>query len=360
MKRNYFILTAVFLLMGITTSILSQELTDGLIGYWPLDEGADTVIVGSDTITADLSDNGNNGILKGQPLWVEGKLGSALEFDSINDYVDIGADTIFEFGTGDFTISAWIKTGPADRTTIFGKGGDNGGGIRYHLCVEGSTMNFVLDDDDDAHSGKRDPRGEIEVTDLVWHHIVAYRDDLTLRLYVDGIEDMGVTNHNDAVLPANYDISNTVYDAYIGVIMSNDPVGFIKYFSGQIDDVAIWNRVLTQDEIYYLYDGGDGLPVIEPPTGMVDAVSKGFVLNQNYPNPFNSLTTFSFTLSENSHAKLTVYNLLGQEVAVLVDDTRPAGIYKEQFDGSELSDGVYFTKLQTDSYSKTIMILLKK
>ncbi len=85
-----------------------------------------------------------------------------------------------------------------------------------------------------------------------------------------------------------------------------------------------------------------------------------FVLEQNYPNPFNPKTVVSSRLSVASYVKLVVYNLLGQEVAVLVNERRTAGYYLDTFDASGLASGVYIYRLTAGSYVESRrMILLK-
>jgi len=355
-KKMTFLLAFFIFLMGLTTSIVSQDLENGLIGYWSLNEG-------SDTITADISGNGFDGIINVETNWVEGKFGSALKFDE-DDYVNLGNDGYFELGASDFTISAWIKTpGPSDQATIFAKGGDGKFGIRYHLIIQDSVMRIIMDNDDPpVGDGKKDPMGDIKVCDNEWHLIVGYRDGGTLRVYVDGLEDEVLSARDRATFDPSYSVVNTIHGAYIGAITENGDPAFplVKFFQGVIDDVALWDRALTLSEIDYLWNNGDGNPVIEVPSAVADLEQNAFGLLENYPNPFNSLTTFSFELPENSDTKLTVYNSLGQEVAVLVDGMRLAGIHKAQFDGSELPDGVYFAKFHTGLYSKTIKMLLTK
>lgn len=355
MKLKFIFLSAFLVfLMGLNTIIVSQNLSYGLLGYWPMDEG-------TGINTTDKSELGNEGTLFGDPSWVEGKFEGALLFDGVDDYVDCGNAPILELGMSDFSINAWILT-PGDPTqdmSIFAKGGDCTDGIRYHLVVVDHFMRIVMDDNDDPY-GKKDPRGEIEVEDSVWHHIVGFRNETVLRVYVDGVEDTVLSGKERATFEADYQVTGTVHPAYIGCIMCHSDMTLIKYFKGVIDDVALWQRALTEEEILYLWNDGEGRPVIEPVSSdKAVAASKGFVL-QNYPNPLSSLTTFSFKLPENSHTKLVVCNSFGQEVVVLVNGMRSAGIYKEQFDGSGLPDGIYFARLQTDLYSRTIKISLTR
>jgi hypothetical protein len=73
---------------------------------------------------------------------------------------------------------------------------------------------------------------------------------------------------------------------------------------------------------------------------------KRFELFQNYPNPFNPATTIKYTLSERANVSLTVFNILGQRVATIVNELQPAGTFKEEFDASGLSSGTYIYRLQ--------------
>jgi len=85
-----------------------------------------------------------------------------------------------------------------------------------------------------------------------------------------------------------------------------------------------------------------------------------FVLYQNYPNPFNLSTTISFQLAHASYITLKIYDLFGREATVLVDGIRPAGLHREQFDGSKLPSGIYFAQLRAALFSQTIKLVLAK
>jgi len=86
----------------------------------------------------------------------------------------------------------------------------------------------------------------------------------------------------------------------------------------------------------------------------------GFTLQQNYPNPFNATTTISFALSEPQFVYIKVYDLLGREVQTLVNEQRHAGMHAVDFNGSLLSSGIYFYRLQAGYFTESKrMILLK-
>jgi hypothetical protein len=75
-------------------------------------------------------------------------------------------------------------------------------------------------------------------------------------------------------------------------------------------------------------------------------VASQIVLQQNYPNPFNPSTTIKFELPGASHVTMSVYDMVGREVSVLVNETSEAGIHEVKFDGSNLASGVYVYRLQ--------------
>ncbi len=86
----------------------------------------------------------------------------------------------------------------------------------------------------------------------------------------------------------------------------------------------------------------------------------GFELYQNYPNPFNPSTKINFQLSLEGFVTLKVYDVLGNEVATLVDEYKPAGIYNEEFTIQNLASGIYFYQLKTANFTQTKkMILLR-
>ncbi len=81
-------------------------------------------------------------------------------------------------------------------------------------------------------------------------------------------------------------------------------------------------------------------------------------LAQNYPNPFNPSTTIKYELPKSSEVKLSVYDLLGREVSVLVNEKKDAGVHEVRFDGSGLSSGVYFYRMQAGDFVATKGLLL--
>jgi endonuclease/exonuclease/phosphatase family metal-dependent hydrolase len=85
-----------------------------------------------------------------------------------------------------------------------------------------------------------------------------------------------------------------------------------------------------------------------------------FNLEQNYPNPFNPNTKIKYSVSEQSFVTMNVYDVLGNEVATLVNEYRPTGIYEVEFEATSLSSGVYFYKLQAGEYVVTKKMILMR
>jgi len=89
-------------------------------------------------------------------------------------------------------------------------------------------------------------------------------------------------------------------------------------------------------------------------------VPEKFELSQNYPNPFNPSTKIKYQIATSNPVSLKIYDVLGNEVASLINEVQPAGNYEVTFDARSLSSGTYFYKLQAGSFVKTKkMVLLK-
>ena len=105
---------------------------------------------------------------------------------------------------------------------------------------------------------------------------------------------------------------------------------------------------------YYTAPGGTAIDQID------QTVPERYTLAQNYPNPFNPSTNIEFSLKEAAHARLSVYDIMGREVAVLVDQAMLPGTYNAAFNAADLSSGVYMYRLQVGAELLTgTMTLLK-
>ena len=141
------------------------------------------------------------------------------------------------------------------------------------------------------------------------------------------------TSWTNKVNYAVFDSTNTVIDVTIA------PSGAVYVCAG--NSVIYSNAALTN--------------VLADPK-----VPQEYSLGQNFPNPFNPATTISYQLPVRSNVRLTVYNILGKEIATLVSKVMEPGYYSVRFDASALSSGLYFYRLQSDKYTEVKKMMLIK
>ena len=102
---------------------------------------------------------------------------------------------------------------------------------------------------------------------------------------------------------------------------------------------------------------------LQPLTGVEDEnnmIAEKFALFQNYPNPFNPSTIISYSLPVTSQVSLKVYDVLGREAAILVNEEKSVGTYKVTFDGRGLASGIYYYQLRSGSFSESKKMIFIK
>jgi hypothetical protein len=119
---------------------------------------------------------------------------------------------------------------------------------------------------------------------------------------------------------------------------------------------VVSGKVLRADAIQFQWVSAGPNSV----AGLPDGVPSGYVLSQNFPNPFNPATTIRFSIADPQFTTLKVYDMLGREVALLVNEQLQAGYYAREFNGEAFSSGVYFCRLQTGGTVSTIKMLYAK
>ena len=119
----------------------------------------------------------------------------------------------------------------------------------------------------------------------------------------------------------------------------------------KIDDFRFYDVTLSPEDVGAIYMGVTSV-------GRNITHDNGVV--QIYPNPFKTETTIKFQIPESRNVKLSVNNVLGQEIAVIVDDFRNAGTYSLSFNGSGLQSGVYFIRFESNGHSTFERVLLLK
>jgi alpha-tubulin suppressor-like RCC1 family protein len=220
----------------------------GLVGWWNFDEG-------SGTSAADSSGNSNTGTLTNGPTWTTGgKINSALGFVAAStQYVSVPYSSIFDFATGSFTVSAWMKANSLPATQhsanaqLVGKQrGDESIGWTFQFHGSSGTGNADLWLSDGAgHYTTYTNSTPLSLS--VWYHLVFIvdRSTNTLRSYVNGIKD---GTEPSIVSYGNVDDPDALF---IGAERTDG----LSSFDGTIDDVRIYNRALSASEVWRLYNG---------------------------------------------------------------------------------------------------------
>jgi hypothetical protein len=154
--------------------------------------------------------------------------------------------------------------------------------------------------------------------------------------------------------------------------LSTDKTGVMRY-DGSYSTNWLWTKIGGQAAA--IYGGYKEILAINPetselwlnvatPTAVEESrqfhIASGFSLHQNYPNPFNGETIIPYTVPEPAPVELAVFNLLGQQVAVLVDRIMPAGDYAVRFDASRLASGLYICRLSSGEKTLTTKLMLMK
>jgi len=115
----------------------------------------------------------------------------------------------------------------------------------------------------------------------------------------------------------------------------------------------------TPGDVYFLKIGEYDPTGIET-RGKFDRTTSKYQLSQNYPNPFNPKTIFSYQLPVISEVNLSIYNLLGQRIATLIQEKQQAGSYQIEWNATGFASGIYLYRLQTDNFIQTKKLVLLK
>lgn len=239
--RKLFLLIGLILAGSVQGHVLVEEdFSDtNLIAHYTFDEGSGSTAV-------DASGNGNNGTLVNGPVWVSGKVGTnALDFDGADDYVDLGN---LDIPGNAMTIAAWFnsrnlsncssqdcrivsKATGVSTAEHFWMLSTWNGELRFRLKTDGTTTTLVAENSN--------------LSNDIWYHMVAVYDGSEMRIYQDGVLTGSVGKTGSITTDASV-------GAWIG---SNPPNATSQPWDGQIDDLRIYDRVLTDAEITELVAG---------------------------------------------------------------------------------------------------------
>ncbi|MFH1957286.1 MAG: LamG-like jellyroll fold domain-containing protein [bacterium] len=244
-----------------------------LVGYWQLNDGLGST-------AADSSGNGNNGTIYGGAGWTDGKYDGALDFDGSDDYVDAGAATGFNI-TGNFTLGAWIKTDSMwDTRNIITKG-DNAYGIQLE---NNNAVKFYC-------GGGSLTTSDNAVANNVWAHVAAVYTGSMMKIYINGTEKQSTGFwSNPQVTGETLKIGRHSISG--------------QFFSGCIDEVFVYSRALSADEIAALYPG-------ESAGGPADKITIGSNLIRRGSSDETIIRT---NVSQSGYLTVTVYDLAGKKI----------------------------------------------
>ena len=229
---------ALFLTISLFLSFASAVMAavDEYIVLWlRFDEGSGDVAI-------DSSNYGNDGQLAG-PKWVEGKYGSALLFDGIDDYVEVESNDTLQLGEEGLTLAAWFKTEETVRADlmIIEKGPWAPG--EYALSYPGyanKRVRFQVYDDNAGNAVQPDSKSGVpELSDNEWHYAAATYDAVNgvVKIYVDGKLETEQDAQGGTFIPDDDPV-------YIGT-RNNQSL----YFSGAIDELLVANVPLTAEQL---------------------------------------------------------------------------------------------------------------
>lgn len=407
-----------------------EAFPENLTAYYSMDDvTADSLI--------DMTLNKNNGALMNAPAVVSGLSGNALSFDGVDDFVQFAASPSFDLSSGLVTVSVWTKLKylPTEMTMAYGPLFDSQGD-NYVIYADKGNKELRFK----AATNAGAARPGIPQADLItgqWINVVGVYDGINAKIYLNGVMK--------GILP----LTGNILPGQVAMLGKSGTTGSISYFNGEIDNVAIFDRALSQDEITNLYekyrttvnvnvpvelttftavmngknvklhwetatetnnagfeiqrssdkmnfarigfipgygtasenhkytftdtrntsgkyyyrlkqidlDGSTWFsPVVEAGTGVPEKYS----ISQNYPNPFNPETKLSFEVPVSSVITIKVFDMLGKEVATLVNEEKEAGVYEISFNGAALASGNYILRMQAGKFIQSKkMILLK-
>jgi len=164
--------------------------------------------------------------------------------------------------------------------------------------------------------------------------------------------------------PVIYDLSNLLTNSNTAhsVWRRTDVMPFNNDVIGNLVNNRVYANFHTMNNANGEIRGQNltGIVIIVSVQQISSAVPESFTLSQNYPNPFNPATKINFTIPKQEIVKLRVYDLLGKQVAELVSENLNAGSYSIDFNGSDLSSGTYFYRIETPSFNDTKRMILVK
>ncbi len=327
--------------------------------------------------------------------WLPGEMETSYELVTDAGTANLGRGIALDPATGDIYLSDWEAlekltnngdgtytrsdiTLPAGPSSMYGigwmpnepngrnlmlfcqldqDGDDLVNGTMFFMAPNGSSIDdgYIVYDDDDAASHMA---GGVAVTtayDTGWYLIATMCQGYTLDLW-EGYEQpaqwLSISPSEGTIEPDAEDVELTITADFTA-----EHLGFVPDFNAEMGagelyiDGAVWAGVgpinvivtLTTDDV-----------------AENDVMPSSYALHQNYPNPFNPTTQIRFDLAQPETVKLSVFNVLGQEVVVLANQPMQAGRHALNFDASQLASGLYFYRIEAGNFTDMKKMVLMK
>ncbi len=272
----------IFLGMILLALVLCTEQAmalNQLKGHWKLDFDPNTEPNTVDpnlffTALDEVGPGNNNGTLQNGTVWTSGKNLYAVDFDGTDDYVDMGYAPELNMGTGNVTITAWVKFGAqVHHGVIAGKGimsNDSGYGLialsTGQVCLQARQDNISYRE---VYSNDTDGNWVGFVNDEQWHHVVGILEreqENGTRIYVDGVLQTHYFTDAVSTIGWTYNLDSDTARFCLGARQSDIMPGnevVMWYFDGSVDDVQVYNYVLSQESIDFLY-ANPGVVIPDP------------------------------------------------------------------------------------------------
>jgi hypothetical protein len=257
-------LIAFVLLLGMFWDVARADIKSDLISYWKFDDGSGTI--------ARDSAGSNNGTLKGDAKWAEGWIGSAIELDGDDDYVDCGQGIAFNSVCRDvITLAAWVKVthpeGPEWSGIIIRGYGDQFGNVdpydTFAMYYHGPSQTMGFKTNSTSPEWMAAPNNSaMALFDGGWHHTASVYDGAVKVIYLDGVEIV------KSAATGRIGIGEGDGRILIGGGRDIDPM--VLEVGGFIDEARIYDRALTQEEIVMVMESIEDYPYAsgpQPPLG---------------------------------------------------------------------------------------------
>ena len=176
----------------------------------------------------------------------------------------------------------------------------------------------------------------------------------------------GITEKNDVILnwSTATEVNNQGFEIQKKTNGEYERIGFVEGHgtTTELQNYTFRDKSVNAGSYYYRLKQMDFDGSFEYSGEIAVEVSQpaDYFLSQNYPNPFNPSTTISYALAEDIDVSLKVFDILGNEVATLINENQPAGAYDVSFDAGNLSSGVYYYTLQAGEFTSTKKLMLMK